>query len=115
MHWNGAAWQPVAAPEGASGTGALYAVTALAPDDVWAVGFEATSDGDTNALTIHWDGDAWNVDSIKLAGAWAVPRHGRVRRHRVSRIPPEEDRRSRAQGMRYLWALPSLACWPSID
>ena len=68
-----------------------------------------------SGLAGPWDGDAWNVDSIKLAGAWAVPRRGRVRRHRVSRIPPEEDRRSRAQGMRYLWALPSLACWPSID
>lgn len=68
QHWNGSGWQLMAAPEGASGTGALYAVTALAPDDVWAVGSEATRDGDTNALTIHWDGYTWNRVDVQDPG-----------------------------------------------
>jgi hypothetical protein len=66
-------------------------VDAVAPDDVWAVGFAgATSDLNTETLAVHWDGDAWQrvpspnvgdaatvneltaVDVVASDDAWAV-------------------------------------------
>jgi hypothetical protein len=98
QHWNGSAWHLMAAPGGSSGTGALYAVTVLAPDDVWAVGSETLAGGDTKALTIHWDGHTWSRVAARdpgrsdelfgVAGSapddvWAVGNVGRGRHTRT--------------------------------
>lgn len=51
MHWDGSAWSAANYPE----LTRLYAVTAVATDDVWAVGGQAA----------HWNGSTWS--SVPLA------------------------------------------------
>src|SRR6266568_4010065 len=63
LHWNGAAWSlvpsPNVEPEVDNG---LAAVTAIASDDVWAVGTQQpTSLTAPHTLTLHWDGTAWSI------------------------------------------------------
>jgi hypothetical protein len=55
-HWDGARWSLVRSPNLGGGFGILNSVTALAANDVWAVG---THEGST--LIEHWDGTAWAV------------------------------------------------------
>jgi hypothetical protein len=80
-------------------------VSAIAPDDVWAVGTYAGDDGIEDPLTVHWDGSTWTevptqaggdgdaVDSLVGAAAgangdvWAVGLHG----------PSDEDARPLAE------------------
>ena len=56
LHWDGSQWSVVSTPA-VSGTSGLQAVTAIAPDDVWAVGVRRDSSFQT--LTIHWNGTEW--------------------------------------------------------
>ncbi len=63
LHWNGSAWSlvpsPNVEPEVDNG---LAAVTAIASDDVWAVGTQQpTSLTAPHTLTLHWDGTAWSI------------------------------------------------------
>jgi hypothetical protein len=71
-HFNGTAWTKVPNP----GAGALYAVTALASNNVWAVG---------DAQILHWNGTAWStvanpyssgylrsVTAVSASNIWAV-------------------------------------------
>jgi hypothetical protein len=59
VHWNGTAWSIVpSANDGAEGN-SLHAVTAIASDDVWAVGRVENID----TLALHWDGASWSVVS----------------------------------------------------
>jgi hypothetical protein len=51
VHWDGTVWNLVASP-----VGFLYGVTALASDDLWAVGGNASG-----SLTLHWDAQTWNT------------------------------------------------------
>ncbi len=51
-HWNGRRWVVMAS----ASPGVLSGVTALSPDDVWAVG---EVNGAT--LTEHWDGQSWSI------------------------------------------------------
>ncbi len=64
LHWNGTQWQHVQSPEFPD-YNVLRAVHAISPNDVWAVGTNATCNFcffDT--LIMHWDGAAWTrVDS----------------------------------------------------
>lgn len=55
LHWDGELWADVD-PGRATGTGAsaLLGVEAVAPDDVWAVGYLHSK-----PLTIHFDGERW--------------------------------------------------------
>lgn len=57
LHQDGASWSSVAVPEpdGCTTCG-LSAVTALAPDDVWASGY-----GFTHPFFEHWDGTTWTL------------------------------------------------------
>jgi len=61
-HWDGTFWMPVSVPSISPG-GRLEALTAIGPNDIWAVG--AIQDIDSSqTLTMHWDGAAWSrVDS----------------------------------------------------
>jgi len=62
LHWNGAAWSLVPSPNvGPEVDNRLAAVTAIASDDVWAVGTQQpTSLTASHTLTLHWDG-AWSI------------------------------------------------------
>ncbi|HEX9990561.1 MAG TPA: S-layer homology domain-containing protein [Chloroflexia bacterium] len=51
MHWNGTKWENY--PNTIRGR--LYGVTALASDDVWAVGDISLT------LIVHWNGDDWSI------------------------------------------------------
>lgn len=70
FHWNGASWTDVPVPD----IGQVNGLSALAANDVWAVG-----DGGT----LHWNGSAWSlitspvlplysVQALSPADAWAV-------------------------------------------
>ncbi len=54
-HWNGTMWSKVAAPVNG---GLLYGVTALADNNVWAVGEIITSGG---SYILHWNGTKWSI------------------------------------------------------
>lgn len=61
-HWDGAQWTLVASPnppEAVHGS-ILRAVTAIAADNVWAVGYSRLSEG-YQTLIEHWDGTQWTI------------------------------------------------------
>ncbi|HUS13447.1 MAG TPA: S-layer homology domain-containing protein [Chloroflexia bacterium] len=62
-HWNGTAWTVVASPSPGLFFNALEDVTALAADDLWAVGL-ASDDLQLPDYTVvvHWDGATWSVE-----------------------------------------------------
>lgn len=62
VYWNGTQWEAVANPNPLV-PGELNGVTAIAANNVWAVG--EYYDAGNNALTaiLHWDGGAWSVVS----------------------------------------------------
>jgi hypothetical protein len=61
LYWNGMAWSTVPSPHPGSNWNTLYRVTALAADDVWAVGSYFMSSGTTHTLVMHWNGTVWSV------------------------------------------------------
>lgn len=68
--WNGDSWQRQTLPD--VGKGELNSVTALAPDDVWAVGtaYAADSGKHQTSLVLHWNGHSWKrIDSPNAQGA----------------------------------------------
>jgi hypothetical protein len=65
LHYDGATWTATAMPETAAG-GYLRAVTALAANDVWAVG---SKNGYATPVAYHWNGAAWTeVPTAPLGG-----------------------------------------------
>jgi hypothetical protein len=74
-HWNGTRWSMVrSADTGNDNADELEAVTAVGPDDVWAVG--TFVDNGEKTLAEHWDGTRWTIvpapDSFLMPGAAAV-------------------------------------------
>ena len=67
----GPAWQVVASPEAPeSSDNVLRRVAALAPDDIWAVGYYLSDSSVRETLTLHYDGRHWRlVDSPNLGEA----------------------------------------------
>src|SRR5215472_11387522 len=64
LHWNGTAWSCVAAPTQRF----LNAVWGSAPDDLWAVGGDASA-----GIILHGDGTSWSIAStptFTLSGVW---------------------------------------------
>jgi hypothetical protein len=61
-HWDGSAWSIVASPTNGNYS-TLTAVSALAANDVWAVGYSDTSGIYLNLQPIieHWDGTSWSL------------------------------------------------------
>jgi hypothetical protein len=59
LHWNGTAWSIVSSPN--VDNDILFAVDAVASNDVWAVGRSRPGGGEDRTLTIHWDGSNWSV------------------------------------------------------
>jgi len=63
--WDGTAWTVVKSPNRGSHDNELYAVAAVASDDVWAVGISWY-----RALVEHWDGNRWHVVPVPRAGRY---------------------------------------------
>ncbi len=58
-HWDGSTWSVVPSPNPSTTDNFLWGVTALATDNVWAVGeFNATV-GNQQTLFLQWNGTAW--------------------------------------------------------
>jgi len=75
LHWDGSGWTffdiPVAIP---TGSGFLWAVEAVGPNDVWAAGdhIRQAPDGfvGTHMLVVRWDGSSWNrLDTPIFSGS----------------------------------------------
>ncbi|WP_026412363.1 WD40/YVTN/BNR-like repeat-containing protein [Actinomadura oligospora] len=81
FRWDGTSWEPSDIPD--IPRGRLVAVTAVAPDDVWAVG-----SADRAGLVLHFDGRAWTrvpspakgpltgVSAVSPDDVWAVGGQG---------------------------------------
>jgi hypothetical protein len=60
LRWDGTQWSVVPTPNGGTGSGILYGVTAISPNNAWAVGSSnASSTG--SILIMHWDGSVWSM------------------------------------------------------
>jgi len=68
-HWDGIRWSAVATPSPGAIASYLASVTALAADDVWAVGYQVTSAARYETLALHWDGSSWRVVPTPNPGA----------------------------------------------
>jgi hypothetical protein len=61
-HWNGLQWTAVNSPNVGPAWSSLQAVSGVASNDVWAVGYYYDLDTNSNRTLIeHWNGTAWNV------------------------------------------------------
>ncbi|MGA2131204.1 MAG: hypothetical protein ABSH50_02730 [Bryobacteraceae bacterium] len=68
-HFDGSTWSRVATPDVGSGSNVLSGVVALAPNNVWAVGYSTATlkpppgsyDVPTKTLIEHYDGTNWSV------------------------------------------------------
>jgi hypothetical protein len=65
VHYDGTNWKAVPSPSVGSGANEFNGVVALAPNDVWAVGFSTSVAPPKSAPTLtlieHWDGTSWTV------------------------------------------------------
>jgi hypothetical protein len=86
-HWNGSRWAVVPTPDAGTSGNHLYAVDAVAANDVWAVGQQLGPQAPDQGLVEHWNGSSWSViaapasraasvmlDGVAVAGdqVWAV-------------------------------------------
>jgi hypothetical protein len=60
VHFNGTSWSAVSTPT-LSGGGSFSGVTAVASNDVWAVGSQSVSSSRDEPLIEHWNGTSWSV------------------------------------------------------
>lgn len=60
LHFDGSSWTDVPVPIAGNRTNALNAVSASAPDNVWAVGYWRDIAGAYRALIVRWDGSSWS-------------------------------------------------------
>jgi hypothetical protein len=58
-HWNGTTWTAVTSPTPLMSSQFASGITALSPDNVWAVGTDET--GNQRTLAAHWNGTAWSI------------------------------------------------------
>jgi hypothetical protein len=63
-HWDGSVWKVINAVEAAGSSGnQFYAVTALASNNVYAVGQQSGGGFPSGALIEHWNGSVWSIVS----------------------------------------------------
>jgi hypothetical protein len=69
MRWDGSSWTTVPVPF-TDRDFPLNDVVAIATDDVWAVGvtFDFNVPSHSKPLTLHWDGDSWNIVPSPVTG-----------------------------------------------
>ncbi len=63
-HWNGKVWSIVASPKVGIADYDLHSITAVAPNDIWALGDFKNKAGSYQAMAEHWNGKDWQVVSI---------------------------------------------------
>jgi hypothetical protein len=82
IHWNGTNWVRKATPHVGEGENELNAVLALAPNDVWAVGFSTPNappqQSATRTLIEHFDGTSWTVVPSPNVGPHSVNQSNRL-------------------------------------
>jgi hypothetical protein len=62
LHWDGSSWGRAPMPDTGEPESHLFAITALAPDDYWAVGgWAKPGDLRGSALVAHWNGTRWEI------------------------------------------------------
>jgi hypothetical protein len=93
LHWDGAAWTIVPTANIGPNANELKAVAGVARNDVWAVGFGASTSNEVGVpLAQHWNGRRWvlvhtpslgagfgglnAVDAVSSNDVWAVGGHG---------------------------------------
>jgi len=60
-HWDGTAWTVVPMDDVSPLLNIMHSVEAIAPDDVWAVGYQEITFDVNQPLAEHWDGTAWTA------------------------------------------------------
>jgi hypothetical protein len=75
-HWNGHRWSVIPTPDPGSTGNHLYAVDAVARDNVWAVGQRLGTQAPDQALVEHWNGRRWSVVSTPVSTAASVMLEG---------------------------------------
>ena len=63
-HWDGSTWTVVPMDDVSPFLNIMYSVEAIAPDDVWAVGYQEIDFAVNQPLAEHWDGTAWTAVPI---------------------------------------------------
>jgi hypothetical protein len=58
LRWNGSQWSSVPSPNPGIVSNSLLDIAAIAPDDVWAVGYKSSGAG-YQSLILHYDGTNW--------------------------------------------------------
>jgi hypothetical protein len=58
VRWNGTQWSVVPSPSRATEDNTLVDVTAISPNDIWAVGYRETTT-ESQPLILHWNGTDW--------------------------------------------------------
>lgn len=59
LRWNGAKWSLTLVPNPGNEGSQLRGITALGPDDIWAVGYSDEDEGSLLSLTEQFNGTAW--------------------------------------------------------
>ena len=67
-HWDGASWNVVPSPNNGANGSYLQGVTALAQDNIWAVGYYVDDNLVNETLVEHWDGTSWSIVSSPNRG-----------------------------------------------
>ncbi len=62
-HWDGTSWQVIPTANVPGTNNELYAVVALEPNNVWAVGYWGNAASGFSTLVEHWNGSTWSVVS----------------------------------------------------
>jgi hypothetical protein len=60
-HWDGTSWQVIPSANVPGSNNELYAVVALGPNNVWAVGYWGNAASGFSTLVEHWNGSSWSV------------------------------------------------------
>ena len=71
-HWDGSHWSVVPAAPTINNVDTLYGVTAIAPNNIWAVGEYAGSSNQNPMLIEHWNGKKWSVVSGPKSESTAI-------------------------------------------
>ena len=69
-HWNGSQWSIVTSPNKGQNDNELKGVTALAPNNAWAVG-DYINTNTKQTLIEHWDGTSWSAVASPNSGLFA--------------------------------------------
>ena len=60
MHWDGARWSQVPSPNIPGGANQLFGITAIAANNIWAVGVAGGA-----PLSMRWDGTVWSIVPVQ--------------------------------------------------